>query len=95
MLKHTSIILLSNSIFNKVLGSPLGQSMWLAHVENGIMPVILEVKQKDSSAKQAMKRLIFHMTQYSPEDRPSMDDVELQLTAIEGETSVIYVFVDL
>ena len=70
--------------------------MWLADVENRTIPVILEIQQKDPSAKQAMKRLILDMTQYRPENRPSMDDVELQLTAIEGERSVIYnVLVDL
>ena len=59
------------------------------------MPFILEVQQKESSSKKAMKRLILDMTQYSPEDRPSMDDVELQLTAIEGEITVMIYYVSI
>ena len=88
--------LLTSYIFPiAVLGPPLGQAMLRAEALKTTMPVILEVQQKDSGSKKAMKRLILDMTQCRPEDRPSMDDVELQLTAIEGEITVMIYYVSI
>ena len=67
-----------------VLGPPLGKTMWQANHQRKKLPVFIEVNRKDEDVLKRMKTLIVAMTQFASADRPSMEDVELELKELYG-----------
>ena len=69
-----------------VLEASIGQRMWQAKAERKTLPGIIKICHKDTKQEKAMKQLILDMTKYDPDSRPSMDEVELQLTMLIGNS---------
>ena len=70
------------------MGQALGHSMWQADAQGKPLPALLQFSWKDSEPIKAVKKVILAMTSYRPDDRPSMDDVELRLTELNGKSDI-------
>ena len=70
--------------FLLVLGLKLGQVMWQANAERRPLPTIFGIRSGDSELMKAMKSLALDMTRFQPDERPTMDEVELRITDIVG-----------
>ena len=58
--------------------------MWRTDARNEPLPAVTEIKKGDSDEEKQFKQIIIDMTQYTPEDRPTMEDVEHQLANLHG-----------
>ena len=75
--KHTDICLVQGNVY-------LGQTMRDAMATNQVIPDPIKISSTDMVVIRAMKQLAIDMTRPQPEDRPTMDEVEMRLTQIQG-----------
>ena len=75
---------LKTNLSVSVLGSPLGRDMWQAKAQNKDLPVFMSIKFDDDEHMTAFKKLVIAMTRYNPDERPTMDEVELKLIELHG-----------
>ena len=82
---HLICILKYNIIISVQGESYLGQTMHIAMKTNQSIADPISPSSRDTEPEKAFKRLAVAMTKCRPEERPTMDEVEMQLIELYGE----------
>ena len=73
----------------------VGQELMMLNQQNKPMPDLIKDEAGDSDKVKAVKAMIRQMTLFDPKKRLTMAEVEQKLTAVNGGTAYLKVFVAL